>query len=270
MPIDFHDQKNRYTYATRNADSAWIQAIRAIVEPEGKRVADIGCGGGIYSEAWHALGAAHVIGVDFSAEMVAASQERAAGQQNMRFVQGDASQTGLPGGSYDIVFQRALIHHLDSYDACFAEARRLLAPGGLLIIQDRTVEDVNVAASTEHLRGYFFDRFPKLRATEAARRPVPEKVYRSLKASGFQDASSTSLWETRKMYAGFEELARDLADRTGRSILHHLSDDELTALIDYIESQLPKQGPITEKDRWTIWTAQQPQGQAVSDQPSTI
>lgn len=255
MPIDFHAPKNRYTYAMREADSAWTQAIRAIVEPEGKRVVDIGCGGGIYSLAWHALGAAQVTGVDFSAEMVAASQERAAGREGMAFVQGDASQTGLPAGSYDIVFQRALIHHLDSYDACFAEARRLLAPGGLLIIQDRTIEDVNVAGSPEHLRGYFFDRFPQLRATEAARRPAPEKVLSALKVNGFQDVSSTSLWEMRKTYAGFDALASDLAARTGRSILHELSDEGLRALIDYIGSQLPAQGPITEKDRWTLWAA---------------
>ncbi len=256
MPIDFHAKQNRYTYSGRDADNAWAHAIKAIVVPHGKRVADIGCGGGIYSLAWHVLGAAKVTGVDFSAEMVAASQERAAGMENLRFVQGDAIQTGLPSGSYDIVFQRALIHHLASYDACFAEARRLLAPGGMLIIQDRTVEDVNVAGSKEHLRGYFFDRFPKLRAIEAARRPAPEKVITALRANGFLEVSSTSLWETRKTYEGIEALSSDLAARTGRSILHDLSDEELMALIDYIRSHLPERGPIIEKDRWTLWAAQ--------------
>ena len=66
------------TYTGRQADAGWVEAIRRIVDPAGKRVADIGCGGGIYSRAWHALGA-EVVGVDFSEQMVAAAREQAAG-----------------------------------------------------------------------------------------------------------------------------------------------------------------------------------------------
>ncbi|MES2187276.1 MAG: methyltransferase domain-containing protein [Pseudomonadota bacterium] len=255
MPIDFHAVDNRYTYASRSADPAWADAIRALVDPVGKRVADVGCGGGIYALAWQGLGAAQVTGVDFSAGMVAAARERAAGIEGLRFVQGDAAATGLPAGGCDVVFARALIHHLPAYGACFAEARRLLAPGGLLLVQDRTPEDVNLPGSAEHFRGYFFDRFPRLRAIEAGRRPTPETVSAALQAAGFTGTTRTTLWETRKTYAGFEPLAADLAVRTGRSILHELDDDELQALIGYIRSQLPAQGPIVEKDRWTLWSA---------------
>jgi len=255
MPIDFHAQQNRYTYSGRSVDPSWFQAIRALVEPGGKRVADIGCGGGIYTFAWQALGAAQVTGVDFSAEMVAAGRERAADVENVRFVQGDAVATGLLSGSCDIVFQRALIHHLSSYDACFAEARRLLAPGGVLLVQDRTLADVNLPGSGEHLRGYFFDRFPRLRAFEAARRPAHDAVSTGLKAQGFRDVACSSLWETRKTYDGFDPLASDLAARTGRSILHELTEEELASLIGYIRSRVPTESLIVEKDRWTVWAA---------------
>jgi ubiquinone/menaquinone biosynthesis C-methylase UbiE len=258
MPIDFHAADNRYTYASRSADPAWAEAIRALVDPVGKRVADVGCGGGIYALAWHALGAAQVTGVDFSAEMVAAAGERAVGIAGLSFMQGDATATGLPAGGCDVVFERALIHHLPTYDACFAEARRLLVPDGLLLVQDRTPEDVNLPGSAEHFRGYFFDRFPRLRAIEAGRRPTPESVSAALRNTGFTAITHTTLWETRKTYAGFEPLAADLAARTGRSILHELDDDELQALIGYIRSQLPEVGPIVEKDRWTLWSATAP------------
>ena len=53
MAIDFHSTRNRSTYTGRQADAGWVEAIRRIVDPAGKRVADIGCGGGIYSQAWH-------------------------------------------------------------------------------------------------------------------------------------------------------------------------------------------------------------------------
>ena len=62
------------------------------------------------------------------------------------------------------------------------------------------------------------------------------------------------LWEVRKVHEGREELRHDLTNRTGRSILHDLSDTELADLIRYIEKRLPE-GPIVEKDRWTVWSA---------------
>jgi 2-polyprenyl-3-methyl-5-hydroxy-6-metoxy-1,4-benzoquinol methylase len=70
MPIDFHSAQNRYTYASREADPAWRQAISEIVAMEGKDALDIGCGGGIYTKALAQMGAAHVTGVDFSREML--------------------------------------------------------------------------------------------------------------------------------------------------------------------------------------------------------
>jgi 2-polyprenyl-3-methyl-5-hydroxy-6-metoxy-1,4-benzoquinol methylase len=56
MPIDFFVDKNRYTYADRNADNGWDATIVDWVDPAGRRVVDVGCGGGIYSLAWHELG----------------------------------------------------------------------------------------------------------------------------------------------------------------------------------------------------------------------
>lgn len=255
MAIDFHARANRGTYADRRASAIWAEAIRHLVDPTGKRVADIGCGGGIYSLKWHEIGADQVVGVDFSAEMIGAAREQAAGLSQISFRQGDATATGLPPGSVDIVFQRALIHHLKSYQACFAEARRLLVPGGRLIIQDRTPADVEVPGSPEHIRGYFFERFPRLLAIETGRRPTEAAVAQALQAAGFGRKESSTLWEVRKIHRNVEQLKKDLAARTGRSILHELNDGELADLISYIVARLPAGDTIIEKDRWTLWSA---------------
>jgi ubiquinone/menaquinone biosynthesis C-methylase UbiE len=217
-------------------------------------VADVGCGGGIYSRAWHELGA-EVIGVDFSEQMVAAAREQAAGLSRISFRQGDATATGLPAASRNVVFERALIHHLKDYKACFAEARRMLVPDGRLIVQDRTPDDVQLPGSPEHVRGYFFERFPRLRTVELARRPTDAAVRDALQATGFRDVKSVTLWELRKTHDDRQGLKQDLTARTGRSILHDLNDDELAELILSIEKQLPADGPFVEKDRWTVWSA---------------
>lgn len=33
MPIDFHAESNRFTYARRQADASWIAAIQEIIDP---------------------------------------------------------------------------------------------------------------------------------------------------------------------------------------------------------------------------------------------
>lgn len=255
MAIDFHSRANRSTYAGRRVDAGWKAAIGRIVDPSGKRVADIGCGGGIYSRAWHELGASTVTGVDFSRTMVDAARERAAGLAELSFRLGDAAATGLPAASADIVFERALIHHLRDHGPCFAEARRVLAPGGTLIVQDRTPDDVRLPGSAEHLRGYFFERFPRLLAIETGRRPTDRAVRTALAAAGFATVETSGLWEVRKVHDRWQELRQDLMNRTGRSILHDLDDEELAELIAHIEKRVSADGPIVEKDRWTMWSA---------------
>ena len=161
----------------------------------------------------------------------------------------------MPQRSADIVFERALIHHLPGYEPCFAEARRVLAPGGTLIVQDRTPQDVGLPGSPEHLRGYFFECFPRLLAVENARRPTDAAVRAALAATGFHAIESRPLWEVRKTHETRDRLRQDLATRTGRSILHDLDDHELDTLISFIETRLPADGPIVEQDRWTVWSA---------------
>ena len=254
MSIDFHAPANRYSYAGREVQPDWAALVRSLVDPAAKRVADIGCGGGIYSAAWADLGAAQVTGVDFSAEMARTATEKNRGRTNIAFKQGDALATGLPSESADIVFERALIHHLTDYDACFREAARLLVQGGQAIIQDRTPQDVALPGSPDHIRGYFFACFPRLLETERARRPTDQAVGRALGRSGFGARRTITVWETRKRHDDFRGLAADLRARVGRSILHTLTDAELNQLVDFIGQRLPANAPLVEKDRWTIWS----------------
>ncbi len=253
MTIDFHEEKNRQSYAARSASADWFEAIQKWVTPAGKTVIDIGCGGGIYSKAWAELGAHQVVGVDFSSVMLAAAKENCSGYSTITFSLGDAAQTGLPAGCADIVFSRAVIHHLSDFSAFFAEAGRLLAPGGVCIVQDRTPEDVMLPGSPQHIRGYFFTCFPRLLEVEAGRRPMQDTVVRLMQEAGFQLVQARTMWETRRVYDDIEKLADDLQKRTGRSILHELSDCELQELIEYVKRQIGSVQPIVEKDRWTVW-----------------
>ncbi|HEV2656679.1 MAG TPA: class I SAM-dependent methyltransferase, partial [Ktedonobacteraceae bacterium] len=187
MPIDFHSAQNRYTYAAREVDPAWRQAISEIAAVAGRDALDIGCGGGIYTKALAQMGAAHVTGVDFSREMLQGAQEHCQGYDTITFKVGSALATGLPDERYDLVLERALTHHLkpEELSTCFAEARRLLRSGGVFIVQNRTPEDCSLPGNTTHVRGDDCERYPRLFAQEVARRPDSATMFAALQQAGF-------------------------------------------------------------------------------------
>ncbi len=255
VPIDFHDPAQRLTYAAREAGGSWGEAMRSLVDPVEARVADIGCGGGVYCAAWRELGAASVTGVDFSEAMLSGARERLAGLNGVTLRRGDALATGLPDGGADVVFARALVHHLGDLPGFFREAGRLLAPGGTLVVQDRTLEDAVRPGSPSNLRGFFFEVFPRLLDVERDRRRSRASVELALREAGLRPARTLGLAEERRTYAGPAQVRADLIARTGRSILHELDDAELARLADHVTSSLPDSGPLVEADHWTLWAA---------------
>jgi SAM-dependent methyltransferase len=121
VAIDFHDRANRATYSGRDADESWRKAVLGLVDPASADVVDIGCGGGTYSRAWHDLGAATVTGVDFSGPILEAAREAHGELPGVGFRSGEATASGLPDASADIVFERALIHHVPDLVAVASE-----------------------------------------------------------------------------------------------------------------------------------------------------
>jgi SAM-dependent methyltransferase len=255
--IDFHDPSNQQTYSRRTADESWRHAVGGLVHAAGVDVVDIGCGGGTYTRAWHELGAATVTGVDFSEPMLASAQDEHGDLPGVRFRWGDATATGLDSGCADVVFERALIHHVPDLAAVAVEAARLLRPGGIVLVQDRTPDDVAQPGAPSSPRGWFFEVFPRLAEIENARRPTGQGVTTALAAAGFGEITATPLWEVRRRYADRADYLAEIAQRTGRSILHELTDGELAHLVDELERRLPE-GPLVEQDRWTLWRGVRP------------
>ena len=254
MGIDFRDPANRRMYSDREADTSWRDAVVGLVDPAGSDVVDIGCGGGTYTRAWHELGAATVTGVDFSAPILAEARDSHGHLPGVSFRQGEAAATGVRTGSADGVFERALIHHVSDLVAVSIEAHRVLRPGGTVLIQDRTPEDVVQPGCATHPRGWLFEVSPRLLEVENDRRPTLGAVSGALTAAGFDGVTATALREVRRRYADREDYLAEIATRTGRSILHELDDAELDHLVRELRARLPA-GPLVEQDRWTLWRA---------------
>ncbi|MEY8349698.1 class I SAM-dependent methyltransferase [Bacillus cereus] len=255
MSINFHDANNKYTYAARNTDISWRKMIQSIINVNGKNIVDIGCGGGIYTKELSLMGANTIVGLDFSKEMLQAARENCASFQNISFIHGDAHHMPFADATFDIVISRAVIHHLQDIPKFLQEASRILKKNGILILQDRTIEDCTIPGSLEHIRGFFFSVYPKLIQIERKRRPKAIHIQQLIKQSGMHPLPLQTMWEVRKIHASIEALLQDLSPRTGRSILYELTDNELSHLLHHIHTELHNMAPIIEQDRWTIWSA---------------
>ncbi len=102
---------------------------------------DLGCGTGIDARAAarrpEFKGVAS--GIDLSPGMIEAGKRFAADEgvaQRVDLRAGDAASVGLPDASFDVVVASTLVSHVDSPPDVIAEAARLLAPGGRLVIFD--------------------------------------------------------------------------------------------------------------------------------------
>jgi SAM-dependent methyltransferase len=113
-----NEHKARYTFAVRLC--------------RGKRVLDLGCGAG-YGSAELAEMAELVTGIDIAAEAVEyASAHYSA--PNLLFQQASATELPFADGSFDLVVAFEVIEHLEDWRGFLAEARRVLAPSGQLIV----------------------------------------------------------------------------------------------------------------------------------------
>lgn len=98
----------------------------------GKRVLDIASGEG-YGSALLAQGAINVVGVDIAADAVAHAKAMYQAD-NLEFKIGSCAAIPLPDHSVDIVVSFETIEHHYEHDAMMREIKRVLVPGGLLVI----------------------------------------------------------------------------------------------------------------------------------------
>jgi ubiquinone/menaquinone biosynthesis C-methylase UbiE len=99
--------------------------------PPAARVLDLGCGAGLDS-LLIAPRVASVLGVDFSAEMVARARAAAAaaGARNVEFREGDAEAIPAAPASVDAALVNGLFNLNPARQAIFGELARVVRPGG--------------------------------------------------------------------------------------------------------------------------------------------
>jgi ArsR family transcriptional regulator len=126
------DQDNRQLVPGRSW-AAWSRALGLLLPPV--RVADLGCGEGyltIEASRW----ASSVVAIDRSAAVLERARElgRRRRADNVEWKRGELEQVPLGDGAVDVALLSQALHHAIDPARAMAEAARIVAPGGRVLI----------------------------------------------------------------------------------------------------------------------------------------
>jgi demethylmenaquinone methyltransferase / 2-methoxy-6-polyprenyl-1,4-benzoquinol methylase len=144
-----YDVMNRVM--TGGLDRRWRRiTVEQAVSP-GDRVLDACCGTGDLAIAAQRRGAAKVVGLDFSEEMLERARRKA---PELEWVRGDALALPFDEASFDAATVGFGGRNVDDLEAGIRELRRVLRPGGRLAILEITTPVGALAV----FYGFWFDR----------------------------------------------------------------------------------------------------------------
>lgn len=173
--------------------------------PPPARLLDVGCAAGFALTALRARGY-DVHGVELSAEMAALARRRlgtpADPDAGRAIVHEGVLEEGLFGGRFDVITMFDVVEHIEDPIAFLATARRLLAPGGIVVFETQ-----NVASTFARLMGV---RWQHYKFQEHLYHFDPKTIRVLLAKAGFELVE----WSPRR--GGKYVSLRFLVERAGR------------------------------------------------------
>ncbi|MBU4435853.1 MAG: metalloregulator ArsR/SmtB family transcription factor [Alphaproteobacteria bacterium] len=186
-------------------DEAEVEAaiLRAAGEGPFDEMVDLGAGAGrMLTLLGQRAGAS--LGLDLSQQMlnIARDEVAKAGLPRCELRHGDIFATGLPGGCADLVTVHQVLHYLGDPAAAVAEAARLVAKGGLLLIADFAPHDHEFLREAHQHRRLGFSDAEMVPWLEAAGLGLESNI--ALPPSS-DEGLTVKIWTARRLPAAFAQ-----------------------------------------------------------------
>lgn len=136
------------SFLVGRTDAADLAIELSDLQP-GERVVDVGCGPGVAVRRAVEHGA-DAIGVDPAPVMLRVARARWARLERADWRIGTAESVPVDDDRADVVWSLATVHHWADIDAGIAEAKRVLAPGGRLVVLERRIADPDARGHASH------------------------------------------------------------------------------------------------------------------------
>ncbi len=131
--FDAHAESDEYDVFAPQANEALIAAfVRLSGLPAGARVADLGCGSGVFTELLRRRGY-QSIGLDISPKLIALGRAKYPG---LELIEGDAENLPFESASLDGVLLSGLVHHFPDPRRLASEVGRVLKSDGRFVAFD--------------------------------------------------------------------------------------------------------------------------------------
>ncbi len=172
--------------ATRQADPDLVKKLFDLLDrPKGALILDIGCGTGNYSLALVEAGH-RVIGLDRSQLMLGQALQKS---DDLILAGGDAAALPFVDRCFGGAICTLAIHHFGDLETAFAEARRVVDGGRLVIF----------TALPEQITHYWLaEYFPRMITDSAEQMPDWPNIEIALRRAGFRTWRQFPYWMTRR------------------------------------------------------------------------
>jgi SAM-dependent methyltransferase len=217
-----------------NEDYSGIErALLEFVGNASQHVLEVGCGTGHWLQL---LNSRNLIatGIDLSWGMLSSARAKLA---TVRLIQGLAEDLPFNNANFDRVFCINAHHHFGNKPNFFAEARRVLRPGGLLMT---TALDPHTGTD----QWWVYDYFDGTLAIDKERYPSCEQIREWMSSAGFTDTYSCEVQHEAGQVAADAALQNGMITPAYTSQLAVLSREELSEGLTRIAAGLAKDNSL--------------------------